>query len=78
MQNHKKDVQFPAWTVFDAHCGLVATVVDNRVSRIRSDRDHPLTGGILLSQRALAHEKRLRPRDFDLAPLKRAGQNGSR
>jgi hypothetical protein len=42
MQNHKKDVRFSfPLDCFDA-CGLVTTVVDDCVSRIRGDRGNLL------------------------------------
>ncbi|MGD9242564.1 MAG: molybdopterin-dependent oxidoreductase [Desulfobacterales bacterium] len=73
MQNHKKDIRFSCpLDCFDA-CGLEATVIDDRVSRIRGDRDHPLTRGIccikgLKLLERLDHPQRL------TSPLKRAGR----
>lgn len=72
MQNHKKDVRFSCpLDCFDA-CGLVATVVDNRVSRIRGDRDHPLTRGVCCIKGLKLLERLNHPQRLT-SPLKRAG-----
>src|SRR5215212_8038309 len=31
--------------ICEAHCGMVATVEDGRVTQLRPDRDHPLSAG---------------------------------
>ena len=73
MQNHKKKVRFSCpLDCFDA-CGLVATVFDNHVSRIRGDRDHPLTRGVCCIKGIKLLERLNHPQRLT-SPLRRSGR----
>ncbi len=73
MTRPAKNVRFSCpLDCFDV-CGLVATVVDKRVVKIRGDRDHPLTRGVCCIKGLKLLERLYHPQRLT-SPLKRAGR----
>lgn len=56
-------------------CGMIAQVVDGRVSGLRGDPDHPYTRGVIC-RKMLRYHERLYREDRILHPMKRAGKKG--
>ena len=72
MKHTQKEIRFSCpLDCFDV-CGLVATVVDNRVVKIRGDKDHPLTRGVCCIK-GLKHLERLDHPARLTSPLKKKG-----
>src|SRR5437868_11171981 len=58
--------------ICEAHCGLIATVEDGKVTRLRPDRDHPLSSGYACPKGIAMLDVQNDP-DRVLAPLRRRG-----
>src|SRR3954463_395721 len=61
--------------ICEAHCGMVATVDDGRVTKLRPDRDHPLSQGYACPKGIAMLDVQNDP-DRVLHPLKRVGGPG--
>src|SRR3989442_3385079 len=61
--------------ICEAHCGMVATVEDDRVTQLRPDRDHPLSRGYACPKGIAMTDVQNDP-DRVLYPLKRVGAPG--
>lgn len=73
MKHTQKEIRFSCpLDCFDV-CGLVATVVNNRVVKIRGDKDHPLTRGVCCIK-GLKHLERLEHSERLTSPLKKEGK----
>ncbi|MDZ7580341.1 MAG: molybdopterin-dependent oxidoreductase [Deltaproteobacteria bacterium] len=72
MKNSEKEVRFSCpLDCFDV-CGLVATVTDNRVVKIRGDEGHPLTRGVCCIKGVKLLERLSHPQRLTM-PLKKDG-----
>ena len=70
MKNPGKDIRLSCpLDCFDV-CSLVATVVDNRVIKIRGDKDHPLTRGVPCIKGLKLLERQYHPQRLN-TPLKK-------
>ena len=63
--------------ICEAHCGMVATVEDGRVTKLRPDPDHPLSRGYACPKGIAMADVQNDP-DRVLHPLKRAGDSFER
>src|SRR3954467_15861669 len=61
--------------ICEAHCGLVATVADGEVTRLRPDRDHPLSRGYACPKGIAMLDVQNDP-DRVVHPLRRTGGAG--
>jgi anaerobic selenocysteine-containing dehydrogenase len=57
------------------NCGAIYDVEDNRIVKVKGDRDHPLTKGYMCPKGMAVEEIRSAP-DRLLNPLKRVGNRG--
>ena len=74
MTGPAKNVRFSCpLDCFDV-CGLVATVIDNRVVKIRGDKDHPLTRGVCCIKGLKLLERLYHPQRLT-SPLKKSGRD---
>ena len=70
MTSPKKDIRFSCpLDCFDV-CSLVATVVDNRVTKIRGGKNHPLTRGVVCIKGLKLLERQYHPQRLN-TPLKK-------
>ena len=73
MKSPKKDIRFSCpLDCFDV-CSLIATVVDNRVIKIRGDKEHPLTRGVPCIKGLKLLERHYHPQRLK-TPLKKENQ----